>query len=356
MKTDRNVRIGRIRAFEARGGRRAEPDGLQRGIAGAGGDGLADRMDAYLESLRVQHYSEQTVKSHREALVQWVRWAYERDVYQSAEVTRPLLESYQRWLYRYRKPDGRALAPATQRSRLSFIKSYFKWLCRQHILVHNPASEIDLPREEKRLPQEPLSLQQVDAVLNAPDVAEPLGLRDRAILEVFYSTGIRRSELTRLEIQDVNLDRRTLQICLGKGRKDRVVPLGERARAWLERYLDAVRPELLLNNSTQRGAKPEHEGTLFLSSYGVPFNPDSVTKMVCSCIENSGIGRAGSCHLFRHSSATHMLENGVDIRFIQQLLGHAKLETTQVYTEVSIQQLQEVHKRTHPARMDKGEA
>ena len=117
------------------------------------------------------------------------------------------------------------------RSRLGFIKAYFKWLCRQNHLMHYPASELELPREEKRLPQEPLSIRQVESVLNVPDIRDPLGVRDRAILEVFYSTGIRRAELTRLSIEDLNQDRMTLQVRQGKGKKDRVVPIGGRALA-----------------------------------------------------------------------------------------------------------------------------
>ena len=137
--------------------------------------------------------------------------------------------------------------------------------------MHNPASELELPREEKRLPQEPLSIRQVEAVLGVPDISDPLGVRDRAILEVFYSTGIRRAELTRLNIEDLNVDRRTLQVRQGKGKKDRVVPVGERALNWLDRYLEDVRPELIVR-SAQRA--------LFLSSFGEPFNPDSVSQIV----------------------------------------------------------------------------
>lgn len=330
----------RYRRGAQRGGHATKADDLARGIDG----GMADYMDAYLEALQVRNYSEQTVTSHREALIQFISWANERELYRADQITRPMLESFQRWLYRYRKKGGKPLASGTQRSRLGFIKGYFKWLCRQNHLMHNPASELDLPREEKRLPQEPLSIRQVESVLNVPDIGDPLGVRDRAILEVFYSTGIRRAELVRLNIEDLNQDRMTLQVRQGKGKKDRVVPIGSRALAWLDRYLETVRPQLVV-----RGG----ERALFLSSFGEPFNPDSVSQMVKRCIEKAEIGRKGSCHLFRHSCATHMLENGADIRFIQQLLGHAKLDTTQVYTEVSIKQLQEVHARTHPAKLNR---
>lgn len=134
----------------------------------------------------------------------------------------------------------------------------------------------------------------------------------------------------------------TAQVRQGKGRKDRVVPVGARALSWLERYLLEVRPLLTVS---------ANETALFLTSYGEAFNPDVLSRKVSKYIKNADIGRGGSCHLFRHTCATHMLEGGADIRFIQQLLGHENLETTQIYTEVSIKQLLEVHARTHPAKL-----
>jgi integrase/recombinase XerD len=160
------------------------------------------------------------------------------------------------------------------------------------------------------------------------------------MVETLYSTGMRRSELARLDMGDLNQEKHTLYVRKGKGRKDRVVPVGERALQWLARYLDDVRPRLELAVS---------ERALFLTSYGEAFNPDVISRMVTKFIKKAEIGRTGSCHLIRHTCATHMLEGGADIRFIQQLLGHEKLETTAIYTEVSIEQLKAVHARTHPA-------
>jgi integrase/recombinase XerD len=207
-------------------------------------------------------------------------------------------------------------------------------------LLHNPASELEMPRMEKRLPQEVLSLVEVDKLLALPNVLDPLGVRDRAMLEVFYSTGMRRTELCRLELPDFNADRRTLHIRQGKGKKDRMVPVGERAIEWIERYLRESRPRLCLDTRTQ---------TLFLTGYGDAFNPDVVSRCVTEWMQKAGIAKKGSCHLLRHTCATHMLEGGADIRYIQQLLGHEKLDATAIYTEVSIKQLQEVHTRCHPA-------
>ena len=151
--------------------------------------------------------------------------------------------------------------------------------------------------------------------------------------------GLRRAELCGLELASFHAERRTLHV-RGKGNKDRLVPVGQRAIYWLERYLKEVRPRLCQDTRTQ---------AMFLTGYGGPFNPDVISRMVTDWLRQAGFKRKGCCHLLRHSCATHMLENGADIRFIQQLLGHAKLDTTAIYTQVSIKQLQEVHTRCHPS-------
>lgn len=156
-------------------------------------------------------------------------------------------ESYQRHLWRWRKKNGKPLGISTQRSRLSTLKDYFAWLTKKNLLPANPASELELPRQEKRLPVQALTLSQVKAVLNVPDSTDLLGIRDRAILEVFYSAGLRRGELARLELTDLNRERQTLHLRLGKGHKDRVVPVGNRALEWLEKYLEETRSRLVLD-------------------------------------------------------------------------------------------------------------
>lgn len=301
---------------------------------------LAANLNDYLEMLAVKNYSPETIQGRGEDMNVFMEWAGQRDLTMSAQITKAILESYQRWLYRYRKKNGQPLGISTQRSRLGTLKDYFKWLCRQDRIPFNPASEIELPRMEKRLPEQALTPEQVDAVLVIPDTSDVLGLRDRAILETFYSTGMRRSELLKLDLSDFNAERGLIHVRQGKGKKDRVIPIGSRAAEWIRKYSDHSRPKLLLKSS---------ERTLFLTSYGEAFNADVLSRMVTSYIDKADIGRKGSCHLFRHTCATHMLENGADIRYIQQLLGHAKLETTSIYTEVSIQKLQEIHAGTHPA-------
>ena len=303
---------------------------------------MAGYRDKYLEWLAVHNYAEGTISGKRFDIDIFLEWCLERDLIRPHEVTKPILESYQRHLYRYRKKDGKPLSQRSQRGRMSSLKDFFSWLCRQNYTLSNPASEIELPRPEKRLPEEPLSIGQVESILSVPDIDDPLGIRDRAMLELLYSNGLRRTELINLRIEDLNPERRTLQIRKGKGNKDRVVPVGKRALAWLERYIYDVRP--LLENGLQ-------DRTLFLSAYGEGINPDVLSRKIGKYVVDANIGRKGSCHLFRHTCATHMLENGADIRYIQQLLGHEKLETTQIYTEVSIKQLQLVHEQTHPAKL-----
>ena len=178
--------------------------------------------------------------------------------------------------------------------------------------------------------------------MNQADITEPLGLRDRAILEVLYSTGMRRMEIANLKLYDLDTERGTLMVRQGKGRKDRMIPIGERAILWIEKYVEAVRPSLV---------GIVDDGTLFLTNLSEAFTPNRLTQLVRDYVIAADIGKKGSCHLFRHTCATLMHENGADIRFIQMLLGHAELTTTQIYTQVAIRKLKEIHTATHPAKL-----
>jgi len=324
------------RTLEERGGKAVQTDEWDR----SGPDALAVWRDRYLEQLGARNYAEGTIKSRRDGIKVFLNWCAERDLRQVTQITRPILETHQRWLWKYTKADGKQLSWSMQRSRLSTLKDWFRWLTKQNVLMHNPASELELPRMEKRLPNAALTLAQVETLLSVPNLADPLGIRDRAILELFYSCGLRRSELCRLDVPDFNAERRTLHVRRGKGKKDRMLPVGERAVHWVRKYLAEVRPRLCLDTRTQ---------AVFLTGYGGPFNPDVVSRMVSAMMETAALSGKGSCHMLRHTCATHMLEGGADIRYIQQLLGHENLETTAIYTEVNIRQLQEVHARCHPS-------
>jgi len=301
-------------------------------------NGLTPYLNRWLEHSAVHGFSADTLKRHESALRRFIEWCDERGITEPQAVTKPMLERYQRHLFYYRKADGKPLGFGSQNVLLAPVKGFFKWLCQQNYLLYNPASEITVPRKPKALPRTILSVADIETVFAQPDVTTPNGLRDRAILELFYATGIRRAELLALQVFDVHLQRRLLFIREGKGGADRMLPVSERACAWLEKYLIDVRPLLVL--------EPD-DGTLFLTDYGEAYKAESLV-MVKRYLRQAGIDCLGACHLFRHAMATHMLDNGADIRFIQAMLGHGDLNSTQIYTRVSVEKLREIHNVTHP--------
>jgi integrase/recombinase XerD len=303
---------------------------------------LRELLRAFLEHSRVKGYSEATVRAREKYLGYFLLWCEDRAITRPALVTLAVLERYSRHLYHYRQKNGRPLETASKYARLSSVRALFKWLARQNMLLYNPASELELPRIGQRLPRHVLTAEEAELLLSLPDLSSPTGVRDRALLETLYATGMRRTEMVRLELEDLDLPRRTALVRLSKGKRDRLIPIGRRAAAWLAKYLADARPALLIDAS---------EKTLFLSHFGQPLDPDHLTRHVKRYVLASGIPKTGSCHLFRHTAATLMLENGADIRFIQQLLGHAQLASTQLYTQVAIRKLAEVLEQTHPAEL-----
>ena len=302
-------------------------------------DSLRATMAQYLEWLAVHQYSPRTVSSRAHLLQLFASWCEARSLSRPSEVTLPILERYQRHLYLYRKSNGRPLGAMTQRGQLVAVQGYFRWLTKSGHLAANPASELEMPRQPIcRLPQYVLTAKEVESLLALPDVATPEGLRDRALLETLYSTGMRRMEACGLTLFSINHELGTVSIFEGKGRKDRVAPIGERALLWVQKYVDEARPKLSL---------PPDCGALFLTSAGAGFSPDSMSILVREYMKALGVPR-GACHLLRHAMATQMLENGADVRFIQVLLGHASLQSTELYTHVSIRKLKEIHSATHP--------
>lgn len=205
----------------------------------------------------------------------------------------------------------------------------------------DPAREMVVPRVERRLPRRVPTVREIERVLAIPAVDSPSGIRDRAILEMLYTTGLRRAELSGLRVVDVDLEREIVYVRAGKGGRDRLVPLGSRTCRWLGIYLQAIRESL--------ADQGDHRGRLFLTDYGEPFAKNRLGDLVRRYLDRSRVLADGACHVFRHACATHMLENGADIRYIQVLLGHADLSITQIYTRVTIGRLHQVHRETHPA-------
>jgi integrase/recombinase XerD len=290
--------------------------------------------------MRTRNYSENTIKVRRNYFDYFVNWCNERGLIEPNEVSRAVVERFQKYLFTYRKKrDSEPLSFRMQHSNLVAVRAFFKWMAKKNYVLYNPASEIELPKLEKRLPKYFLSIAEAEAVLALPDIREPMGIRDRTILETFYSTGMRRAELMNLSIYDLDVDRGTVFIQQGKGKKDRMIPIGDRAIQWIQKYLVEVRPTLAIT--------PDN-GVMFLTAQGDKFTDYRLTQLVRDYVTKSDTGKKGACHLFRHTCATLMLEGGADIRFIQQQLGHTDLSTTEIYTQVSIRKLKDIHSMTHP--------
>lgn len=302
-------------------------------------DGFAVLVEGFCEWMAVRGYSPKTIERYHVSLALFADWAVERGVEQPREVTRPVVERYQRALFHLRQTNSRPLTFRSQTARLVALRQFFRWLARSHRVLVNPTAEIELPRVPRWQPTSAMTVGEVEDVLAQPNLNTPDGLRDRAVLEVFYSTAIRAAELAALNIFDLDVARGTLAVNAGKGGRSRVVPIAERAVGWCEKWLLDGRPDLVV---------PPDDGRLFLNTRGRPLSSKMLTAIARKHLDAAGVQRPGSCHLFRHTAATLMLEGGADIRFIQQLLGHAELSTTQLYTHVAITSLKAVHERCHP--------
>jgi len=303
-------------------------------------DGFALRISEHVQWMEAKRYAMSTIERTERSLVSFATWAEKRGVEKPGQVTRPMLERYAQHLYEAAtERTGMPLEARGQFNVLSSLRVFFRWLARRNFVLYSPANDLELPKLGFRLPKGVLTHAETERVLSQPDASTATGIRDRSILETFYSTGIRRTELTQLELGDLDLSRGTLMVRQGKGRRDRMVPIGERAEDWIERYLSDARPVLAVDAS---------ERALYITAYGKAMSSGSLTHRVKEYVKAAEVGKEGSCHLFRHTMATQMLERGADVRIIQEILGHQKLETTNIYTHVSIAHLKEVHERTHP--------
>lgn len=303
-------------------------------------DGFHFWVTKYLSWLRERDFSQRTLQNAESGLGLFIEWAEMRELLRPVDITRREMEVYQRHLFHLRQRNEKPLSFRTQRVRISLVSTFFRWMVKRELLVGNPAADLDLPKKPRHLIKEVLSEEEAEMILAEPDISTAVGLRDRAILELIYSTGARRMEACGLAVSDIDAQLFTLRIRHGKGNKERYVPVGKRALFWVSLYASRVRPQLARGNDCPH---------LFLSADGTSLNPDSFGQRVRRYVQDSGVGKSGGCHLFRHTMATLMLEGGADVRHIQEMLGHESLESTQIYTRVSLRHLREVHERTHPA-------
>ena len=284
-------------------------------------------------------FAERTVEQYLAYTRAFLVWLVSKAI-ELVEVRSEDLQAYQNELFASRKAGGRPYSISFQAGHITALKSFFRFLCRRGLLLHNPCSPLELPRSEQRLPRTVLTMREVLKILKAvAGEKSPTGLRDRAILETFYATGIRVTELAKLKPYDVDTEEKLLRVVLGKGQKDRTVPLTQEAASSIESYLVKGRPKLV-------GAKKA--SCLFLGSRGGCLHRATLNRIVQKWVKEAGVKKKATCHSFRHSVATHLLRGGADIRHIQTLLGHESLSTTERYTRVEISDLREVVSRAHP--------
>lgn len=222
---------------------------------------------------------------------------------------------------------------------ISSLRKFYQWLVRQNIQKINPMLEIDSPKKEHRLPVA-LSVDEVTKLLDQPDVTKKLGIRDRALLETLYATGIRVSELINLKFSDLHEELKLLKV-LGKGSKERLIPISDVAISWIKSYQEKVRDPLLLKSG-------KYTDTIFLNNRGGTLTRQAVWQIIKRYCQMAGIKKNVTPHTLRHTFATHLLENGADLRVVQEILGHSDISTTQIYTNLSQQHILQVYAKTHP--------
>lgn len=290
---------------------------------------LADNFLSYLSVERA--LSKNTLLSYGRDLKKYIAYLQELGIKSLSRATRKEISDFMFKL----KDEG--LSSVSIARNLAAIKVFCRFLVRERIIPDDPSALVDSPKLWKRIPDS-LSEREVNSLLSAADVSRIQGVRDRAILELMYATGLRVSEAVNLKIQDVNLEVGFLR-CLGKGSKERIVPLGKEAISALNKYLLEARPKL---------ARPSSESVLFLSRLGKRISRQSFWKLIKAYSSKAGIQKAIRPHSLRHSFATHLLERGADLRSVQEMLGHADISTTQIYTHVDKNRLKMIHKKFHP--------
>lgn len=293
-------------------------------------------IDAYLDHLRSERrLADHTLESYARDLRGLAEFAAGEGV-DVERLDRQALEAHVRQLM------ATGLSPRSVARSVAAIRGYYRFLVLDRRIEQNPADDLMPPRAWPALPKH-LSIEDVDRLIAQPDVATPFGLRDRAMIELLYATGMRVSELINVRAADLHLDEEYLT-CIGKGDKERLIPIGSQAAEWIRRYQRGGRSTLAARARKSRRAEPR----LFLNSRGGPLSRVGFWKVLTAYGRQAGVGASISPHVLRHSFATHLLERGADLRAIQMMLGHADLSTTQIYTHVLEARLRSVYERFHP--------
>ncbi|RUM41121.1 MAG: hypothetical protein DSY80_09310 [Desulfocapsa sp.] len=299
---------------------------------------LADLLKEFYLYLRMQNQTESGMKTSRWHLERFFKYLQCKGISRSYQLTPEILRDYQLGMVLGETTRGKRYSPTTVNRYMSSVKSFVKFLKKRDQLSLGPEDGITYARSGRRLPRGILSAEEMVRLIEMPDIRKILGYRDRTIMEVLYSTAIRRNECRFLKVSDVDFSERTLRVS-GKGQKERYVPVGRIALKFLEGYVSHVRPLLV------KGISEEH---LFLSVKGRYLSVNVMGEFIAKYAKLAGISKRVTPHTFRHTCATLMLRNEADIRHIQELLGHESLETTQIYTHVTLTDLRRVLAKYHP--------
>lgn len=300
-------------------------------------DTLSQRYRQHLELLNYSPRTHATLATYFHRFGEFLAEAKISDLQSVTETT---LADFQRWLFYQPTFRGTARSVASQNRVVSGLKSFFAFLVHEGYLAHNPAQGLKLAKEPDALPKNILTPEEARRIIESPDTHTLIGYRDRTLLEVLYATGIRKAELRSLTVEAVNLEEELLRVNKGKGGKDRVVPLSAIACQYLENYLKAIRPELLKGRDTDR---------LFISVRdGMPLGVNGIKRLLDKYTQRLRLKKHVTCHLWRHSCATHLLKNNANLRHVQEMLGHKSLATTERYLRLTITDLKEAHRKFHP--------
>ncbi len=298
-------------------------------------DDILNDFDSHQKAIAM---AESTMDWERFCVKRFLEYLQSENIQSIAEVDTKLLIRYQIYLSTLKNKKGKPYNPSTQNHEISAVRKLYKLLRRKGEVFYNPADGLEGAKTGKSLPKNILSVEEMKNILDEPDTKTPRGIRDKAIMELLYSTAIRRNEVVNLNLDDLNPDDGTILIKNGKGNKDRVVPCGKNAWKWLDKYLRECRPHYADKN----------EPAVFISRKYGGIEKQGIYMMVKQYALQAGIKKTISPHSFRASCATHLAENGCDIRFIQELLGHSSPSTTAIYIQVAIKKLKEIHTKFHP--------
>jgi len=295
------------------------------------------------EYLECRAYSPDTVSLYTREIkyfIAFIEKHYDR-IKEISRITQDIVYDYSNYLSTFKDRKGKPLTAKTRQIKITAIKRFFSFLLKEDYILKDPALAVELPKVEHPLPKNVLTENEVKQILNIPNLRSHIGIRNKAILELFYSCGIRTSELANLKVHDIDLKQQIVTIIKGKGNKTRIVPIGQHCTEYIRLYLEKSRFRML------KGKKDE--GFLFLTSRGTCFNRIKLNTCVMGSVrQKAKLDKHISCYSFRHAVATHLIQNKVDIRYVSELLGHSNLTTTEKYCHLDISDLQKMHALCHP--------